>query len=88
MRNSNRNDQRSSAPANNDATDKYVEFEGVVDESLPASTFKVKVVGGNIVLAVLSGKMKLNKIKVLPGDRVKVQVSPYDLTRGRIVYRQ
>ncbi|MCS7209409.1 MAG: translation initiation factor IF-1 [Fimbriimonadales bacterium] len=66
---------------------KEIEVEGVVVECLPNTTFKVEVEGGHTVLAHLSGKMRINFIRILPGDRVKVALSPYDLTRGRIVYR-
>ncbi|MBI2588009.1 translation initiation factor IF-1 [Candidatus Azambacteria bacterium] len=61
--------------------------EGVVREALPATTFRVKLDEGGEVLAHLSGKMRINFIRILPGDRVTVELSPYDQTRGRIVYR-
>ncbi|MGI5837243.1 MAG: translation initiation factor IF-1 [Chloroflexota bacterium] len=64
-----------------------LELEGVVSESLPNAMFRVEIPGGHRILAHVSGKIRLNFIKILPGDRVKVQLSPYDLTRGRIVYR-
>ncbi|GIV11638.1 MAG: translation initiation factor IF-1 [Fimbriimonadales bacterium] len=66
---------------------KDIEIEGTVVECLPNTTFKVEVEGGHTILAHLSGKMRINFIRILPGDRVKVALSPYDLTRGRIVYR-
>lgn len=66
---------------------KEIEVEGTVLECLPNTTFKVEIEGGHTVLAHLSGKMRINFIRILPGDRVKVALSPYDLTRGRIVYR-
>ncbi|CUU03488.1 MAG: translation initiation factor IF-1 [Fimbriimonadales bacterium] len=66
---------------------KEIEVEGTVVECLPNTTFKVEIEGGHTVLAHLSGKMRINFIRILPGDRVKVALSPYDLTRGRIVYR-
>ncbi len=66
---------------------KEIEVEGTVIECLPNTTFKVEIEGGHVVLAHLSGKMRINFIRILPGDRVKVALSPYDLTRGRIVYR-
>ncbi|MFN7015600.1 MAG: translation initiation factor IF-1 [Fimbriimonadales bacterium] len=66
---------------------KDIEVEGTVVECLPNTTFKVEIEGGHTVLAHLSGKMRINFIRILPGDRVKVALSPYDLTRGRIVYR-
>jgi len=65
-----------------------VQVEGVVEESLPNSTFMVKLTGGQTILAYLSGKMKKNFIKVMPGDKVKVALTPYDLTKGRIISRE
>ena len=65
---------------------KEIEVEGTVVECLPNTTFKVEIEGGHTILAHLSGKMRINFIRILPGDRVKVALSPYDLTRGRIVY--
>jgi translation initiation factor IF-1 len=64
-----------------------IPVEGTVTESLPNATFKVKVGEGHQILAHLSGKMRKNFIKVLPGDKVTVELSPYDLTKGRITYR-
>ncbi len=64
-----------------------VEVEGVVTESLPNAMFKVELPNGHKILAHVSGKIRLNFIKILPGDRVKVELSAYDLSRGRIVYR-
>ncbi|RMG54883.1 MAG: translation initiation factor IF-1 [Acidobacteria bacterium] len=65
-----------------------IPVEGTVIEALPNTTFRVKLNGnGHEVLAHLSGKMRKNYIRVLPGDRVRVELSPYDLTRGRITYR-
>jgi len=66
---------------------KEIEVEGTVVECLPNTMFRVEIEGGHQVLAHLSGKMRINFIRILPGDRVKVALSPYDLTRGRIVYR-
>ena len=63
-------------------------FEGVVEEALPSTTFKVKLDDGREVLAHLSGKLRLNFIRILAGDRVVVELSPYDEHRGRIVYRK
>jgi len=63
-------------------------FEGLVEEALPSTTFKVKLDDGREVLAHLSGKLRLNFIRILPGDRVVVELSPYDERRGRIVYRK
>lgn len=64
-----------------------IQTEGSVVESLPNATFRVELDNGFRVLAHLSGKMRMHYIKILPGDRVLVELSPYDLTRGRIVYR-
>mgnify|MGYP005836071379 CR=1 FL=1 len=64
-----------------------IQLEGVVTESLPNATFRVQLDNGHLVFAHISGKMRMNWIKILPGDRVTVELSPYDLTRGRIVYR-
>lgn len=62
--------------------------EGVVVEGLPNATFKVKLDDGPEILAHISGKMRIHFIRILPGDRVTVEVSPYDETKGRIVYRE
>jgi translation initiation factor IF-1 len=64
-----------------------IEVEGEVVEALPSTMFRVEVDGGHSVLATISGKMRKNYIRILPGDRVKVELSPYDLSRGRITYR-
>lgn len=64
-----------------------IEIEGTVTEVLPNATFRVELENGHEVLAYLSGKMRQNYIRVLEGDRVKVELSPYDLTRGRVTYR-
>ena len=64
-----------------------IEMEGTVAEVLPNATFRVTVNGGHDVLTTLGGKMRQNRIRVLAGDRVTVEVSPYDLTRGRITFR-
>jgi translation initiation factor IF-1 len=64
-----------------------IEFEGVIKESLPNAMFRVELDNGHKVLAHISGKIRKNFIKILPGDRVKVELTPYDLTRGRITYR-
>jgi translation initiation factor IF-1 len=64
-----------------------IELEGTVSEVLPNATFRVKLENNHEVLAYLSGKMRQNYIRVLEGDRVKVEMSPYDLTRGRVTYR-
>jgi len=64
-----------------------IEVEGVVVESLPNTTFKVDIGNGHIILAHISGKLRMNFIRILPGDKVTVQMSPYDITRGRITWR-
>ena len=64
-----------------------IEFEGTIKESLPNAMFRVELDGGHKVLAHISGKISKNFIKILPGDRVRVELTPYDLTRGRITYR-
>ncbi len=64
-----------------------IEVEGKVIETLPNAMFRVELENGHRVLAHISGKMRMHFIKILPGDRVKVELSPYDLTRGRITYR-
>ena len=64
-----------------------IEVEGTVIEPLPNAMFRVELENGHKVLAHVSGKMRMNFIRILPGDRVKVELSPYDLTRGRITYR-
>ncbi|HOQ08650.1 MAG TPA: translation initiation factor IF-1 [Syntrophomonadaceae bacterium] len=69
------------------AKDDVIEVEGVVLEPLPNAMFKVELENGHKVLAHISGKMRMNFIKILPGDRVTVELSPYDLNRGRITYR-
>ena len=65
-----------------------LEVDGVVRESLPNAMFKVELDNGHDILAHISGKMRMHFIKILPGDRVKLEISPYDLKRGRIVYRE
>ena len=64
-----------------------IAVEGTVKEPLPNAMFKVELENGHVVLAHISGKMRMHFIRILPGDKVKVELSPYDLTRGRIVYR-
>lgn len=64
-----------------------IELDGKVLEALPSALFNVEVEGGHKVLAYASGKMRMNFIRILPGDKVRVELSPYDLTRGRITYR-
>ena len=69
------------------AKEDAIEVEGTVLEPLPNAMFRVKLQNGHEVLAHISGKMRMFYIKILPGDKVTVELSPYDLTRGRIVYR-
>ncbi len=64
-----------------------IEIEGVVEDTLPNAMFKVKLTNGHIILAHVSGKIRMHYIRILPGDRVTVEISPYDLTRGRITFR-
>ena len=64
-----------------------IELEGMVVEPLPNAMFKVKLENGHVVLAHISGKMRMHYIRILPGDKVTVELSPYDLNRGRITYR-
>ena len=64
-----------------------IEVEGIVDDALPNEMFKVKLENGHIVLAHISGKLRQNYIKILPGDKVTMELSPYDLSRGRITWR-
>ena len=63
------------------------ELEGVVVEAMPNAMFKVEIQGGHVILAHISGKLRMNFIRILPGDKVTVEMSPYDLTRGRITWR-
>ena len=69
------------------AKDDVIELEGTVVESLPNTTFRVDIGNGHIILAHISGKLLMTFIRILPGDKVTVQMSPYDLTRGRITWR-
>ena len=64
-----------------------IEVEGTILESLPNAMFQVKLENGHVILAHISGKIRMNFIKILPGDRVTVELTPYDLSRGRITYR-
>ena len=64
-----------------------IEVEGEITEALPSTMFRVQLDSGHSVLATISGKMRKNYIRILPGDKVKVELSPYDLARGRITYR-
>ena len=69
------------------AKEELIEFEGEVIEVLPNAMFQVKLENGHVILAHISGKIRMNFIKILPGDRVTVELTPYDLNRGRITYR-
>jgi translation initiation factor IF-1 len=69
------------------AKEEAIEVEGTVVEPLPNAMFRVELANGHRVLAHISGKMRMHYIKILPGDKVTVELSPYDLTRGRIIYR-
>lgn len=64
-----------------------IEVEGVVVEALPNATFKVELENGRQIVATISGKLRMNYIRILPGDKVTIDMSPYDLTRGRITWR-
>ena len=64
-----------------------IEMDGVVEELFPAAAFRVTLDNGHTIMAHLSGKMRMYKIRILVGDKVKVELTPYDLTKGRIVYR-
>ncbi len=65
----------------------FVEVDGEVLELLPSTMFRVKLENGHEILGHLSGKMRINRIRLLPGDRVRVEMTPYDLTKGRVVFR-
>jgi translation initiation factor IF-1 len=69
------------------AKDDVIEIEGKVTETLPNAMFKVELENGHEILAHVSGKIRMHYIKILPGDRVQVEMSPYDLTKGRITFR-
>ncbi|OGL87229.1 translation initiation factor IF-1 [Candidatus Uhrbacteria bacterium RIFCSPLOWO2_02_FULL_48_12] len=84
--------QDSDVPANgttnNTGSSKdFLEAEGEIVELLPAATFRVRLQNGHEILGHLSGRMRMHRIRLLPGDKVKVQMTPYDLTKGRIIYR-
>ena len=69
------------------AKSEAIEVEGVVREKLPNAMFKVEIEGGHVILAHISGKLRMNYIKILPGDKVTLALSPYDLSKGRIIWR-
>jgi len=68
-------------------TKEVIEVEGTVLETLPNAMFKVELENGHVILAHISGKMRMHYIKILPADRVTIEMTPYDLTKGRVVYR-
>ena len=70
------------------AKEEAIEVEGIVKESLPNTMFRVEIKSGHVILAHLSGKMRKHYIRILTGDRVKVEMTPYDLSKGRITFRQ
>ena len=69
------------------AKDDVIELEGIVKEALPNAMFTVELPNGHSILAHISGKLRMNFIRILPGDKVTIELTPYDLTRGRITYR-
>jgi translation initiation factor IF-1 len=69
------------------AKDDVIEIDGVVVEALPNATFRVELENGHIILGHIAGKMRMNYIKILPGDKVKVELTPYSLDKGRITFR-
>ena len=69
------------------AKEDVIEMQGEVTENLPNATFRVRIENGHMVLGHISGKMRMHYIRILPGDKVTVQLTPYDLTKGRIVFR-
>jgi translation initiation factor IF-1 len=69
------------------AKENTIKIDGVIKEALPNATFKVELENGHVILAHVSGKMRMHYIKMVPGDKVKIEISPYDLSKGRIVYR-
>lgn len=69
------------------AKEELIEAEGTIKETLPNAMFKVELSNGHVVTAHVSGKMRMHFIRIIPGDKVKIELSPYDLTRGRITYR-
>lgn len=82
----NRNSQYGS-PIETEERQDRLELEGKVEEALPGTLFKVRTTMGTIVLCTLSGRLRINRIRLLLGDRVRIEVSPYDTTKGRVTYR-
>jgi translation initiation factor IF-1 len=75
------------AGPNSTVSKDFLLVKGVVEENLPSATFRVKLENGHTILCHLSGKLRMNRIRLTPGDEVQVQITPYDLTKGRITYR-
>jgi translation initiation factor IF-1 len=73
--------------ANGSGSKDFLLVQGVVEESLPSATFRVKLENGQVILCHLAGKLRMHRIRLTPGDQVQVQITPYDLTKGRITYR-
>ena len=69
------------------AKEETIQMQGEIEETLPNATFRVKLENGHVVLGHISGKMRMHYIRILPGDKVGVEMSPYDLSRGRIIFR-
>ena len=69
------------------AKEKPIEVDGEIQETLPNATFRVRLDNDHVILAHVSGKMRMHYIKLLPGDKVKIEISPYDLSKGRIIFR-
>lgn len=81
------NADSSNATGASNHSKEVIEMRGAIVELLPAAAFKIKLENGHLITGFLSGKMRLNRIRLLPGDEVRVEITPYDLTKGRIVYR-
>lgn len=78
---------KTNSKASTKKTSKHIEVDGTILEALPSTTFKVQIENGMEILCNIAGKLRMHYIKLIPGDRVKVEMSPYDLTHGRIAYR-
>lgn len=87
MRTENKSMAKNKNITNKSSKKNLIEQDGSVTEALSNATFRVQLENGHIIIATISGKMRMNYIRILPGDKVKVEMSPYDLTRGRITYR-
>ncbi len=87
MPNQNSTKKNSAAAVPRSTKKGFIEMQGEVTELLPNAMFRITLDGGHEVLGMLSGKMRMHKIRVLPGDRVTMEMTPYDLTKGRIIYR-